>query len=402
MEPFYIEGRASHRMEKRGTLTASVAAIFSGLLISFVLHDSNSVPNIYSDIGSFWGRGWVQAGQLPYIHEFFEYPPASGLLLYVARIVGGTQGGYYDAFGAMSLVAGVVLAWSCWKIAKKLGRQLNPLYFMLPSILIYGIYNFDLFHAMFVMLSLQALLYGRKSASALSLGLAISTKLVSVVLVPVFLIEIHNKRDAVKFVALVAAVVAAFNLPFIVANFQSWLQTYTYLRTWGLEDAWFGWIFQDPACATSATCATWGYAKIFGFALMGALLLRIYTLRIDVTTKTFLALTAYLLGTYIYAPQFNLLLLPLVAVLALDHPSVYLWDTFNAMIILTWFIGYPGTTAQPWQPTLPWTLPQEFALLRAVMLAWMALWVLKQQGWNLHSLLPHRRQKTLESSMKPT
>jgi hypothetical protein len=378
-------------MEKRGALSASVAAILSGLLLSFVLHDSSSVPNIYSDIASFWGREWVQSGQFPYVSQSFEYPPISGMLLYVARVIGGDETGYYNTFGVMSCIAGVVLAWSCWKIAKKLGRELKPLYLLLPSIVIYGIYNFDLFHAMFVMLSLLALLYGRKSSSAVSLGLAISTKLVSAVVIPVFLIEIHNRREAARFLASVLGVVAAFNLPFMVVNFQSWLQTYTYLKAWGLEDAWFGWIFQSSACAQSASCAVWGYAKIFGFALMALLLLRVYTLKIDVTTKTFLALTAYLLGTYIYAPQFNLLLIPLVAVLAVEHPSLYLWDTFNVLIILTWFV-------QP-NPTLPWTLPQEFALLRAVMLAWMAVWVLREKGWNLHSLFPHRHQKTLDPAL---
>jgi hypothetical protein len=402
-------------MEKRGALFSSVAAVLSALLLSFVLHDPNSVPNIYSDVVSFWGRCWVQNGVPPYLNSStcfatagtspfnngtaFEYPPLSGWLTYLARVVGGYfaanfpdagggQSGYYDAFGVMSLIAAVVLAWSCWKIAKKLGRRLNPLYFFLPSVVIYGIYNFDLFHALFVMLSLQALLYGRKSASAASLGLAISTKLVSAVLIPVFLIEIRDKRDALKFLTLVIGVVAFFNVPLMVANYQNWLQTYTYLRSWGLEDAWFGWIFQSPA--------TWGYAKIFGFTLMGALLLRVYTLKTDVTIKTFLALTAYLLGTYIYAPQFNLMLIPLVAVMAVDHPSVYLWDTFNALIILTWFIGFPSPN---WSPTMPWTLPQEFALLRDVMLVWMAAWVLRAQGWNLRSLLPHRRQKTLDSAL---
>jgi hypothetical protein len=85
------------------------------------------------------------------------------------------------------------------------------------------------------------------------------------------------------------------------------------------------------------------------------------------------------------------MLIPIAAVMSVDHPSMYLWDSFNALIILTWF--------QQGNSTMPWTLPQYFALLRAIMLVWMAAWVLKQNGWNLSSLLPHRHQKTLESSL---
>ncbi len=415
-------------MERQDAIYASIAAIVSGLFISFVLHDSASVPNIYSDIGSFWSRCWVKDGVVPYLSSSvcnagpgqsltdsgtaFEYPVLSGLLLYAVRIVGGDQTGYYYAFGVASLAAGIVLAWSAWMITRKLGRRLNPLYFMLPSILVYGIYNFDLFHAALVMLSIQAFLYGRRGTSALMLGLAISMKLVSAVLLPIFFIEMlaprsspgssWNWKAGITYAATTAGVFVVLNLPFMVGNFGNWFYTYSYLKDWGLENAWYGWIFQSPACSVSSSCATWAYAKIFGLVLTTVLLLRVYTLRVDVTTKAFLALASYLLGTYIYAPQFNVLLIPLIAVLTVEHPSVYLWDTFNVMIILTWFIPTPLPTSicpSGSCPTLPWTLPQEFALGRAVMLAWMALWVVRMRGWNIRSMLPFQRQKTLDPSL---
>ncbi len=373
---------------RREGLPACLASMFGGLLISFVIHDSGSVPNIYSDITAFWGRGWVQSGSFPYVSEPFEYPPVSGIILYVARLIGGTQAGTYNAFGAMSFAAGGVLAWSTWSVARKIGRNLKPLYFMLPSFLVYGIYNFDLFHATFVMLSLQAFLGHRRASSAAALGLAAATKLASGVLLPVYLIQIRNRREALKFSAVFLAIIAVFNLPLMAVNFPNWFQTYSFIGNYGLEDAWFVWIFQNPS--------TWFYAKIFGFTLMGLLLLRVYTLKTDPTTMVFFALAAYLLGTYIYSPQFNLLLIPLLGVLAVENPSLYLWDSFNALIILTWFIG-SGTP--DWHPTLPWTYPQGFALLRAEALVWMAASVLRAKGWNLRSLLPRFfGQRTLDSS----
>ena len=97
-------------------------------------------------------------------------------------------------------------------------------------------------------------------------------------------------------------------------------------------------------------------------------------------SKAFLAIGAYLLATYIYAPQFNLLLIPFIAVLELKHPALYPWDGFNALIILTWFI--PGST-----PTAAWNWPQVFAALRSACLAWMCVSVAASQGYSLPSWL---------------
>ncbi len=351
-------------MDSRNSLYASISAISSGILLSFVLHNPYSVPNIYSDIVSFWSRIWVSQGQFPYVQSFFEYPTISGLILYSARVIGGNLIGYYDAFSFFSFIAAIGVAWSSWKITRTIGRNLNPVFFLMPSIIIYGIYNFDLFHILFILLSLQALLIGRKSLSGIMLALAIATKLTSVVLIPVYLLEIKGSRERLKFIAIISSVFSMFNVPFILINFGNWFQTFTFLRNWGLEDAWYVWIFQNPA--------SWDYAKYFGFGIMGVLLIRIYASKASLVTKTFLALAAYLLGTYIYAPQFNLLLIPLVAIVGLEDVSVYLWDAFNALIILTWFI-------QP-NPVMAGSIPQIFALLRDVALVGMTLVLLNREG----------------------
>jgi hypothetical protein len=99
--------------------------------------------------------------------------------------------------------------------------------------------------------------------------------------------------------------------------------------------------------------------------------------------RSFIALSAYLLGTYIYAPQFNVMLIPLMAVLAVTSPFVYLLDVFNALIILTWFT-VPDSTH-------PWTLPQAMALLRSASLALLSLSIASSSG---HSLISWIRVRT--------
>lgn len=382
-------------MSDRRLLTACLATSLGGILLSSYLHSPSSFYWIYSDIYSFWGRTWVSQGQIPYTtHDsFFEYPPLSGLVLYLARLVGGatsgfaggTYQGYFDSFSGFSLVAAAVIAWSTFRTAKALGKRLNPLYFLLPSMIIYGVYNFDLFNALFIILTLQFFLEGRKDLSAFFLGLAIATKLVAIVLLPIFAMELAGADKRVRYVFSALLVALLTVVPIALTNPGFFQQFIDYFRGWGLEDAWYIWIFGDPFSNA---------AKIFGYAVMGILLLRVYTLKMPLVPRAFLALSAYLLGTYIYAPQFNVMMIPLVAVLALRDPSLFVWEIADALIILTWF-SVPFTPTSG--PTYPWTVPQAMSLIRSAALAFLGVSVASASG---HSLL-RWLQKVMPADVGP-
>lgn len=399
-------------MNKWEGLLVAVSAVLTSMTMSYVLHSPFGMPNIYNDItGSFWGRCWVQSGTLPYIPTStpacdyaFEYPTLSGLILYVARIFGPDLASFYNAVSALSLAAAAVVAAGTWAIARRLGRKLDPLYFLMPSFIIYGIYNFDIFHAAFVVLSLLSFMTGRRSLSAVFLGLGVDTKLTSVVLLPVFLMEIRSgasdwtvwKKRALRalgvnggrlrYLAIFALAVAAVNLPFALLNWSNFLQGYQFVGNFGLEDSWYVWIFQNPN--------TWGWAKIFGIGISGLLLLRIYTLNLSLMGKSALAIAAYLLGTYIYSPQLNIVLIPLLAAIEIRHPALYPWDGFNALIILTWFVNpsfvFGGVCANGATcPTLAGTWSQLFALIRSGFLAWLCVGIAAGEGHSLTSWVAH-------------
>lgn len=384
-------------MQRQNGFLLALSAITVSLLISIVIHAPWSQPRFYTDVvDSFFTRDWVQARAFPYTTSMFEYPAISGIMTYFARALSTDLNGFYDVFAALTLVAGVYIAWACAGIAKRTGRELNPLYFLMPSFLVYGLYNFDLFHAMFIILAIFAFMAKRDIPSAVLLGLAVDTKLVGVVLLPIFLMEMKGNMKRLKYFVAFALTVAAFNLPFALFNFNIFWQGYQYVGGYGLENAWYVWIFQDQS--------TWWFAKIFGFAVTGLLLLRVYTMRMGVIPKSFLAISAYLLGTYIYAPQFNLALLPIVAVLDTKDPALYPWDGLNALIILTWFIGFGGPN---WAPTLPGSIPQYIALLRAGALALLCIGVSSSAGHSLPKWILRRLGRgsggsaiTLEESLK--
>jgi hypothetical protein len=375
----------------RRLLLACITSSVLGILLSAFIHSSWSSINLYSDISSFWQRAWVSAGQFPYSpsHDVFEYPVVSGLILYasgfiggaISGLAGGLYAGYYVGFTAFSLAAAALLGWSTWRLAKALGADLNPLYFMMPTTLIYGIYNFDLFNALFMVLSLQFFVEKRRDLSAGFLGVALATKFVGGVLLPVYFLELHDRRDRWRYLAVSLLVAAVLLVPIAIYNTGYYGQFLGFYRGWGLEDAWYIWIFQDQFSSA---------AKVFGILVMAVLLVRVYTLKVPVLQKSFLALAAYLLGTYIYAPQFNLMLLPLLAVMAVSSPWFYLLETFNALIILTWFT-VPD-------PTHVGTVPQAFALLRSASLALLSLSVASGTG---HSMGNWVRNKVHWESSRP-
>ena len=360
-------------MFDRRLLAACVASAIAGILLSAFLHSPWSVPSIYSDIGSFWSRSWVSAGQVPYSSSgaFLEYPPISGLILYASRVMGGDYNGYYLAFSIISLWSAAILGWSTWRLAGDLGLRINPFYFILPTMVIYGVYNFDLFNALFIVLSIQFFVEKRRNLSALFLGLAVATKLVAIFLLPVFFFDVVGWDKRVRYLVIAALAAAIPFVPVILANPGFIGQFLSYYRGWGLEDAWYIWIFGNPMSTT---------AKVFGVVILIPLILRVYTLKAPIVTRCFLALSAYFLTSYIYAPQFSVALIPLVAVLALNTPALFSWEVFNALIILTWFT-LPQTPTSG--PTWPWTLPQAMALFRTASLAVLSVQVASLSGNSL-------------------
>jgi hypothetical protein len=360
----------------RRLLASVISSAVGAVLISAFFHSSLTVTNFYSDIGSFFSRTWVASGQVPYSSPgaFLEYPPVSGLLLYLSRYIGGSIAGnvggiytgYYWVFSVLSLAAAAVLGWSTWRLANALGTKLNPAYFMLPSMLIYGIYNFDLFNALFIVLSLQLFVEKRRDSSAVFLGVALATKFVAGVMLPIFLLELAGGKERLRYLLISVVFAGLFFVPIVLVNFGYFSQFLSFYNNWGLEDAWYIWIFGDPFSHA---------AKAFGLLLLVALLARVYTLKMPLVQKSFLALSAYLLSTYIYAPQFNVMLVPLVAVLAITDPSLYFMEVFNALLILTWFtIG---------DPTHAWTVPQAMALLRSASLGLLCISIASGTGHSL-------------------
>jgi len=337
-------------------LLPALAAAFISWTLSAYIHYPTVQGSIYSDVVSFWYREpELAAGLKPCIDYFFEYPPAACFITYAARLLGGPSiEGYYTAFALLSLPTFLLLAYSMYRLAGRVSIVLA----LSPSLIIYGVYNYDHFMAALTALALVLYLSGRKAPAYVLFGAAASVKVFTVFLLPVLLSE----RFRWRYVLLFWAGVAPTTLPVVLLRPGYVGEFISYHASWGLENAWTVWLTDNPFSPT---------AKVIGWLVVFALFMRSLTSDLPVEHRCFMVLSGLLLGSPTFTPQMVVMLLPLLAM----APSTWLFlplvEISNVGIILTWF----------WvdNPTHAWTIPQTMALARAAALA--AAWISVYRQW---------------------
>ncbi|MEM0445620.1 MAG: glycosyltransferase 87 family protein [Nitrososphaerota archaeon] len=347
--------------ERRAEIIVYVIAVFSWIL-SGLIHHPELGWSIYSDINSFWWRPdsaeQLRRGEAPCFQFFFEYPPASCLTIYVSAIMSsGEISRYYQAFFYLSLPAYIALAWSIINVARMSGAGLLGLVFIAsPSLVVYGIYNFDHFAAAMSGIAVVFMMRRRFLISGLAAGIGFAFKLYPAFIVPVALLECRGRERYVLFAAFLAAAAPLFIIQEII-NPGMLARFYEYHSGWGLENAWYIWIFFDQFSPT---------AKLLGTLLGAFLVIQAWLARGPPLSKIFLAVSAWLMMSYIFTPQMTIWLLPLFP--AVSRSVLPYWPSFeisNVSIILTWFGDY--------NPLMPPAPPQIMALVRAFSLALMMI-----------------------------
>ncbi|MCS6785378.1 MAG: glycosyltransferase 87 family protein, partial [Candidatus Caldarchaeum sp.] len=238
----------------------------------------NVEGNIYSDVAAFWWReAELRAGLIPCIDYFFEYPPAACLIVYASRLLGdGALLGYYVAFSWLSLPAFIVVSWCLTRLAGYPGA----FFVLMPSMVIYGIYNFDHFFTAFLAASLLMFMNGRKRLAYLLLGAGFSVKIFTILLLPIYLAESVGRRKIAEGVLFFVVGALPASLPVVVLN-PVWVPEFIeYHATWGLENSWTVWLSNDPFSQS---------AKLIAYLTVILLLIRTYAASLPLPMKGFLA-----------------------------------------------------------------------------------------------------------------
>jgi len=339
------------------------------------------VPNHYTDVASIFWRDGIGTGPhlIPYYQFTFEYPVLVGFLVYLASSIRlyvpdfSTALNYYvlatDAVLYLFTIGTIILV---YRMAELLGVEKGRIwkaFLIAPSFLMFTVYNWDIIAIFFATLSIYCYLRGDKTKSALSLGLGISAKLYPCMLIPVYMLEESNWKGRLRALLVPVAVFGMLNLPFILANFSGWLETWKFHAGWGIEDSWLIFIFNqmDPN-AHYLALAVLLYLVYKG--VTGTLRKQYKDRPTRVIERSFLMNVAWLFGNYVVTPQMALMLLPFyVLIPTISLPVIYLAEIMNALVIVLWFSS-PLNLGNPLSPTSP---VQWFAAGRQ--LIWLGLFV---------------------------
>jgi hypothetical protein len=170
----------------------------------------------------------IAAGKVPYRDFSVEYPPGALLPMLAPEVTAtrGNFGSYGHSFEKWMAGAGVVMtllaALALAALDPPPPRAIAAMTLVGASPLLLGnlmLSRFDLWVAALTVGAVAALLWERRTTSAILLGAAIATKLFPAVLAPIALVWIwrrHGRRAAIWWTGIVVAVCAAVFLPFAV------------------------------------------------------------------------------------------------------------------------------------------------------------------------------------------
>ena len=343
--------------------------IASTMIFSFSVweHMPNIIPNHYSDITSvFWREGIGQGvHRIPYIHFIFEYPVIVGMLVYLCSFVARSITSsfslamayytflmdvalYFFAIGTITMVYKLVTFINGDK------TRIWKYFIIMPSFIMFIVYNWDIIAVFFAVLSLYLFLMNKKLKAAIAIGLGIASKVYPILLLPVYIIEVKSWKERFALTLIALGTFVTLNAPFIVLNFNGWLQTWLYHASWGIEDSWLIFFFDqmDPKAH---------------YVALGVLIYLIYKGLLETSKKTygskterviersFLMNLAWLFGNYVVTPQMALMLLPFYVLISfLPAALIYLSEVLNALIIVLWFtpelnLGNPLIASSPVQ-----------------------------------------------------
>jgi hypothetical protein len=285
----------------------------------------------------------VRICPIPYLDYKFEYPPIVGALWFISTCISFTitLPSSYTAVEYYNLVkkageihyyiqaifisiAFIVSAIYMYKIGKTLNTSWVQvvLFAVLPSTVLYLIYNWDIITAMFILMSLHYLYNKRYFLSGLLLGLSISTKLLPVLFAIIIVYDlmqkaVFNKEYTYVLIRFAKGLIILGLLPYIVMILISY-NGFTYFiqhhAQWYCENCIYLLITRD----------IWNpYNRSLSmiFILLASLITVMISLQYDnlrkLCTVSLISLITATALNYVFSPQMILMLTP-IAVLVLS------------------------------------------------------------------------------------
>lgn len=284
----------------------------------------------------------------PYLQSYIEYPVVIAVwnTLFAYLSPGGKEFFFWNGiFLSLFSTLNIFLA---WELARIYGRKnISPFLFLMPSVLFFTFYNWDVLALFFCLAALILFLGNRKILGALAATLGFWTKAFPVfVLLPVVfdLFRSRNFKDLLKIAIVLGTVSLLINSPFYLNSPQGWgvFFKFSSSRPPNLDSLWSGfYVATDRIFGTSFyykkyydLAVNWVYISLFILASTIYYIKKIrQNLLVSPIAESAFFIALFLLTSKVYSPQYNLWLVPFLIILRVNFWLTLVFELSNLVVV---------------------------------------------------------------------
>jgi uncharacterized membrane protein len=295
----------------------------------------------YNDLQPLYYARGLDEGKVPYVEAFGEYPTLTGTEMYIAAALSASDRSFF-VWNALVLGVCALLTTSALGAMTK-WRWRVLLFAAAPSLILYANHNWDLLAVAPLACGLWLWTRGRFGWSGAMLGLGAAAKLfpgAALVTGVVALLRDGRKRTAALFGASVLGVVAAWNLPYAVANRTGWWKTWSFHagRFPDFGTVWY-WLWNAAHRPNMLGYRHLSdrlglFALVAATVAVGILQLR---RRLPMPQATGIVLAAFLVVAKVHSPQYALWMLPFLVIVPRSWPVFALYEAADLLVYVSGF-----------------------------------------------------------------
>lgn len=288
---------------------------------------------------------------IPYIQSYIEYPVIIGVWGTIIGYLSSNARDFFFINGILLSLFSTINIFLAQKICEKLsGKCISLFKFLTPSVIFFTFFNWDALAVLLLLLSIYFFLKEKYYISVFFSTFGAWAKLFPVfALLPVFFDFLTKKKLVTIFFGTLIFIIISIliNLPFYLGSRDGWALFFTFSskRPPNIDSVWSGiYVITDKLFGPSFYYKRY-YDSWITYISSGLLLVTVAIFYLKklagrfnsrVVVDTAFLISAFLLTSKVYSPQYNLWIVLLLIIIGVSYKKIMFFELFN--ILLTWSV----------------------------------------------------------------